>query len=175
VNGTQQLTVDDGDGYLAALDFGDEYVDDCIAALDFGDDYVDDHPEHSALEVLDTYPGDGDGEIPRELATVTNPEETVSATAILSGEVQQIELSPTVVRTMTASELADEILVIANLARQQAHARQYAVILQSLDAPGANDGALSEYLEKHLGLSSPKQADEAQAKVFAARYASQAC
>jgi hypothetical protein len=167
VNGTQQLI--DGDGYLAALDFGDEYVDG-----------VDGSREQSALAVLDelldtdmdTERADADGEVPQRLATVTNPQETVSVTAIMSGEIQQIELSPTVVRTMTASELADEILVIANLARQQAHATQYAVILQSLDAPGTNGEAQSEYLERHLGLSSPKQAAQAQAEVFAARYAS---
>jgi hypothetical protein len=173
VNGTQQLTVDDSDGYLAALDFGDEYVDETIAALDFGDDYVDDGREQSAIEALDMDTRDDDSETAQNLATVTNPQESVSVTAIMSGEIQQIELSPTVVRMMTASELADEILVIANLARQQAQAMQYSLMLQSLGAPGANnDEAYGEYLENHLNLSSPKQAAEAQAEVFATRYAS---
>lgn len=180
-----------GDGYLAALDFGDERGNDSVGVLDFGDEYIDDSLEPSVIEVVGTdepvEPADSetqaaisaqtedardeDDEISRTLATVTNPAETVSVTATMSGEIHKIELSPTVVATMTASELADEILVVANLARQQARAMQYASILESVH--GANDDeAPGGLLENHLGLSSPEQAAQAQAKVFAARYAS---
>lgn len=199
---TQDPASNDGDGYFAALDFGDEGGHDSIATLDFGVDYVDDGREQLVIEVLDTDApaepvdteiqaairalsedsietedsGPEDNEIPWKLASVTNPQETVSVTAIMSGEIQRIELSPTVVRMMTASELADEILVIANLARQQAQAKQYGFMLQSLGATGANDDEdLGEFLDIHLGLSSPRQAAAAQAEVFATRYTRAGC
>jgi hypothetical protein len=197
VNDAQPPAGNDGDGYLGALDFGDERGDDSIEALQFGDEFSDDNRDLSAIDVLGTNtpvePADtetqaairalsedsvetedtGDQGNSRELAMVTNPQQTVSVTAIMSGEIQKIELSPTVVRMMTASELADEILVIANLAVQQAQATQYAVMLDSLHATGATDDeALGEILEKHMGLSSPKQAAGALAEVFATRYAS---
>jgi hypothetical protein len=170
-------------------DTSDGYFD----ALDFGDEHVDESPEQSAIEVLATDeparpadPGtldairasseetvqtedDGAG----QTATVTNPPETVSVTAIMTGEIQRIDVSPVVAKTMTEAELADEIVVIANLAREQAQATQYAVLLESLRATGTTDDeAVREMLRNNMGLSSPEQAARSQAEVFAARYAS---
>ncbi|HTX96062.1 MAG TPA: hypothetical protein VME67_15075 [Mycobacterium sp.] len=50
--------------------------------------------------------------------TVTNPPGTVSVSALLDGSTDHVELSPKVTG-MTEDELAEEILVIARLARHQ--------------------------------------------------------
>jgi hypothetical protein len=176
-------------------DASDGYFD----ALDFGDEQFDESPEQSAVEVLATdepaTPADtgtldairassedtvqtedaGEDDGAGQTATVTNPPETVSVTAIMTGEIQRIDVSPVVAKTMTEAELADEIVVIANLAREKAQATQYALLLESLHATGTTDHeAVREMLRNSMGLSSPEQAARSQAEVFAARYASSA-
>jgi adenosylcobinamide amidohydrolase len=184
VDDTQDSPDEAGDGYFDALDFGDEHVDES--------------PEQSAVEVLatdepatpadtgtldairasseDTVQTEDAGEDDAgQTATVTNPPETVSVTAIMTGEIQRIDVAPVVAKTMTEAELADEIVVIANLAREKAQATQYALLLESLRATGTTDDeAVREMLRNGMGLSSPEQAARSQAEVFAARYASSA-
>jgi hypothetical protein len=146
---------------LAALDFGDESGFDSGTALDFGD------------ECGDNIAGQSDKEFSWELTTVTNPAETVSVTAIMDGSIQSVELAADA-GSMTESELEDEILVIADLASQQASSILHTLLIEGMKAQGIDDGgAFADILgDGFLNLSSPKQAVEAQAEVFATRYAS---
>jgi hypothetical protein len=105
------------------------------------------------------------------LAKVTNPPGTVSVTALHDGSVLQIDLSPKVT-TMTESALANEILAIADLARQKGLADQQAFIVDAMAASGLDDpGGAHERILGSLDLPTPQQAEAAQAELFAARYA----
>jgi hypothetical protein len=192
---------------LAALDFSgaDESYDDGVEesdALDFsGAD--DDSGEEAAVDALDDYaPAESeetgteldaidsqteaieeekeDEEDGLQLFTVTNPPDTVSVSALIDGRTQRIELSAKV-SSMNESELADEILVLADLARQKGLAGQHTYLLESAsDAESMREmgemgvdttEALRDFMENGMKLSTPEQAAAAQAEVFATRYA----
>ncbi|WP_322860050.1 hypothetical protein U8D42_13310 [Mycobacterium europaeum] len=111
-----------------------------------------------------------------EVVTVTNPPGTVSVSVLLDGTMESVGLSPKVTG-MTEAELADEILVIAALARQQGLAAQQSYwldgsslseVMREVGSDGAD--AVQEFMEQGLGLTSPESAAVAQAEVFATRY-----
>ncbi|MGE7002991.1 hypothetical protein ACQKHK_12765, partial [Staphylococcus capitis] len=85
-----------------------------------------DDDNYSALDAFDEYvPASEDGveqEHSSPLYTVTNPARTVSVTVCLDGRVDHVELAANVT-DMTERELADEITVIADLARQKARSQ----------------------------------------------------
>jgi hypothetical protein len=88
----------------------------------------------------------------------------------MDGSIQQIDLAPSV-STMTESQLAEEIRVIADLARRRGLAGQHTLMATILYSEAHHNGAeVRVVLEQGLELPSPQQADEAQADVFASRY-----
>jgi hypothetical protein len=192
---------DGGDGF-AALDFGDETgYDSGMADLDFGDESghqsgnqwatdavpTDDAAEAAASaateasvvgelledtgEVKDT--ATEEDEFSWERTTVTNPPETVSVTALMDGKTLNVELAPGAA-SMTESELAAEILVIADLATQRASSVLHTLLTDSMKAQGHEVGAsMADAMGGVLALTPAKQAEEAQAEVFATRYSNQ--
>ncbi|OMC54024.1 hypothetical protein A5747_17640 [Mycobacterium sp. IS-836] len=168
-----------------ALDFSvaDEDGDE-PSAVDALHEYAPSEPEDSDtdLDAIDSQTGaaeeeqevDEDG---GELFTVTNPPETVSVSALMDGRTQRVELSPKVT-SMTESELADEIRVIADLARQKGLAAQHTFLLgdaslsETMREMGIGDNdVVRDFMENGIGLTTPEQAAAAQADVFATRYA----
>ncbi|WP_454787496.1 YbaB/EbfC family DNA-binding protein [Mycolicibacterium lutetiense] len=159
--------------------------DDDLSALDFS--YSDDASNAAGLDALGTYDdfvpvddavsGDGfsdvsgaeDDELTVPLFTVTNPPETVTVTAFMDGRVHQIELAPKVTG-LTERDLAEEILVIAGLAAQQAKSAQYSFMLAGMREHGHDDAATRDFLTRDLDLPTPEQADDARAQVFSTRY-----
>jgi len=111
-----------------------------------------------------------------EVFTVTNPPDTVSVSVLIDGSIQRVSLSPKVVN-MSESDLAEEVLVIADLARQKGCAGAQTALLEGASPSEAmgefgEDGSevVRDFLENGLGLVSPEQAQAAQAEVFATRY-----
>ena len=102
--------------------------------------------------------------------TVTNPPGTVTVTTFMDGRVKQIDLSPKAT-DMTEPELADEIVVIAGLATQDARSAQYAFMLEGMREQGHDDVATRDFLSRDLDLPTPEEARAAQAHIFATRYA----
>jgi hypothetical protein len=92
--------------------------------------------------------------------TVANPAGMVWVSAGIGGTTLRVELSPTVVH-MTEVMLAEEICVLADLARLKGQAGQLTVLLEAGVAI-ADDG----------DLATGEQAAAAQAEVFATRYGS---
>lgn len=142
--------------------------DDEPAALDYpapvqGSSYIED----------EAYPDDGAppgrDEPPVLVYTVTNPPGTVTVSTYMDGRVQEIELSPRAV-SLTESALAEEIVIIAGLASQDARAAQYAYMLDGMNEQGHDSVATRDFLERDLQLPSPEQATAARAAVFAERY-----
>ena len=195
----QMNTADYGSGSdggdLSALDFlatsGDAPSGDDGSALDFSDlapaadsgegsfgDALEEYVPAETDDGLDTgieslAEGEEEDEIPDLLVTVTNPAGTVSIRAAADGGPVLFELAPSVV-SMTESDLADEVTVIAELARQKGlsvvHEYMHSLFSQ-LGVDGPEDQiALNNLLEAGMGVTSPEQANEAQAEVFATRY-----
>jgi hypothetical protein len=194
---------DDGHDDLSALDFGNYEPDaesehDDADALDFSAD--EDADEESGVDALDefapTEPDEAateleaiaatteadatqDEEDGAQLFTVTNPPETVSVSALMDGRTQRVTLAPTAAK-LTESELVDEILVLADLARQKGLAGQHTYLLDSAaDNEGLRqlndlgiDGTqvLHDFMQAGMQLPTPQQAEANQAEVFAARY-----
>jgi hypothetical protein len=103
--------------------------------------------------------------------TVTNPPGTVTVTTFMDGRVREIDLSPKVT-TLTESQLAEEIVVIARLATQDARAAQFSFMLEGMNQQGHDEIATRDFLNRDLDLPSPEQATAMRAEVFAHRYAS---
>lgn len=113
---------------------------------------------------------DVDTEIQTLLFTITNPHGTVSVTAGFDGKVLRIILSSTVT-TMTESQLAEEITVLARLAQKRARAGQHMLIVEFMHRLGHDRIATRGFLEYDLGLPSPEAVKSEVAQVFASRYA----
>jgi len=101
---------------------------------------------------------------------VTNPPGTVTVTTYLDGRVHQIDLSPKAA-AMSESALADEIVVIAGLATQDARSAQYTFMLDGMREQGHDSAATRDFLARDLDLPTPEQARAARAELFSNRYA----
>lgn len=102
--------------------------------------------------------------------TVTNPPGTVTVSTFADGRVRNVDLSQKVT-TMTETDLAEEIVVIAGLATQDARAAQYDHVLEGMREQGHDDAATRDFLARDLDLPSPEDARAARAQVFTMRYA----
>ncbi len=166
-----------------ALDFSTPADDDEESAVDALHEYAPSEPEDSDTDLAaiesqtdaTQEAGEDDEETPQEF-TVTNPPETVSVSALMDGRTQRVELSPKVT-SMSEAELADEILVIADLARQKGLAAQHSYLLEddSLSETMREMGiegseVVRDFMQNGIGLTTPEQAAAAQAEVFASRY-----
>ena len=151
---------DDHDDLAAVLDFSAPVAESSVSVFDALGDYVIDA---DSVEVAE------EPSVP--LFTVTNPPGTVTVTAFMDGRVHRIDLSPRAT-TMTEDNLADEIVVIARLATQDARSAQYSFMLDGMREQGHDDFATHDFLTRDLDLPSPDQARAARAQVFATRYAS---
>lgn len=130
-----------------------------------------DPDERDDLGALDLSRPDHDEDDAAEVPmfTVTNPPGSVTVTTFMDGRVKQIELSS---RTtdMTEPELADEVIVIASLATQEAKSAQYSLMLEGMREQGHDDAATRDFLTRDLDLPSPEEARAARARIFATRY-----
>lgn len=110
------------------------------------------------------------------LFTVVNPPGTVSVWALMDGRIHRVTLSAKVT-SMSEAELAEEVLVIAALARQNGLAAQHSYMLGSYSEwePVAEMGTderevLRDFMENTMGLMSEEQATAKRAEVFSTRY-----
>ncbi|OBG68454.1 MULTISPECIES: hypothetical protein [unclassified Mycobacterium] len=176
--GTGSDTLEESD----ALDFSAPDGDDEESAVDALHDYAPSEPEDAETDLAaidsqtDADAAPDDEESP-ELFTVTNPPETVSVSALMDGRTQRVELSPKVT-SMTEAELAEEILVIADLARQKGLAAQHDYLMEDASLSDTmremgmdGNDVVRDFMENGIGLITPEQAAAAQAEVFATRYA----
>ncbi|MCZ0731205.1 hypothetical protein [Mycolicibacterium iranicum] len=162
---------DDGDhDDLAALDYSAVGADEgeTDLGLILGDySHEDDHAPGPAALSIDLGAED-DAAMP--MFTVTNPPGTVTVTTYMDGRVHQIDLAPQAV-SLTESMLAEEIVVIAGLATQDARSAQYTFMLEGMREQGHDTVATRDFLNRDLDLPTPEQAQAARAELFANRYA----
>lgn len=132
----------------------------------------DDDPAQDAIgyELDAGDPADAGSETAVPTFTVSNPPGTVTVSAFMDGRVRRVELAREVT-TMSESDLAEEIVVIAGLATQDARAAQYEYVLDGMRQQGHDDVATRDFLTRDLELPSPEDARAARAQVFTMRYA----
>ncbi len=161
---------DDDDGDLAALDFYTAEDDDESSGLDAFEDYL--APARADVVRAAGQPADSevvDHEEGAVVFTVTNPPGTVSVSAYMDGRVERIGLTGKV--NMSESQIADEVLFVADLARQKARSAQHATMLAEMRALGHDNASIRDFLARELHLPSPEEAAAAAARSFAVRYA----
>lgn len=141
--------------------------DDLGGALDFL--YVEDGTSSGAA--TDTSEDDvpADDEPDQFGYTVANPPQTVTVTALMDGRIQRVRLAPGATK-MTEVELAEEVLVIADLARQDGRSAQYEVMYSGLRELGHDRAEAKDFLSHSLDLPSPEDAAATRAHIFATRY-----
>lgn len=159
---------DDGfDDEPSGDDPDDGSDDDLGGALDYL--YADDDVVTSDAGGAEDDVPDRDDEPPQFGYTVTNPPQTVTVTALMDGRIQRVRLAPGVTN-MTEVELAEEILVIAGLARQDGRSAQYDVMYSGLRDLGHDRAEAKDFLSRSLDLPSPEDAAATRAHIFATRY-----
>jgi hypothetical protein len=146
----------------------------------------DDHDEadnsefdsgESGLDALDYSPDSTipeaveEQELSSPLYAVTNPPGTVTVTVYLDGRIHHVELSAKVT-DMSERELADELRVVAELARQRARSELHAFIIEGVRVLGYESTAMRDSLIRELDMPTPEQAASANARVFSTRYSS---
>jgi hypothetical protein len=82
-----------------------------------------------------------------------------------------VELSAKVT-DMSERELADELRVVAELARQRARSELHAFIIEGVRVLGYESTAMRDSLIRELDMPTPEQAASANARVFSTRYSS---
>ena len=102
--------------------------------------------------------------------TVTNPHGTVSTTVLIDGGLRRVDLAPRVAVDMTESELAEEILLLSRVARQNALAGQHLLVSAVLQRLGHDPVSTGGMLTHQLGLPSAETALAEKAQIFATRY-----
>ena len=110
-----------------------------------------------------------DGEVDTLLVTVSSPAATVSTTVLLNGRVVTVNLAQAV-SGWSEAQLAEEIVVIATLARKQALAAQHSFTAEFMRQLGHDPAATRGLLERELGLPSPSDVLAEKARIFATRY-----
>jgi hypothetical protein len=139
-----------------------------LDALDFSSPAVTDYVDVGLDAVL---PDDDEESEPQAIFfTVTNPPGTVSATALLGGRPIEVTLAPEVC-SMTESQLAEEISLIARLASQNARAGQHLVVSGMMQQMGEDPLTARSFVEHELGLPSAESVLADKAQIFATRYA----
>ncbi|CAA0124376.1 ESX-1 secretion-associated protein EspH [Mycolicibacterium vanbaalenii] len=153
----------------------EEVNHDDLAALDFG--VVGDGAGETDLgAILGGYGSGGAAEAAEHdddatpTFTVTNPPGTVTVTTYLDGRVHQIELSPKAA-AMAEAALAEEIVLVADLATRDARSAQYTFMLDGMREQGHDNVATRDFLNRDLDLPTPEQARAARAELFTTRYA----
>ena len=162
---------DDGDhDDLAALDYSAVGADEgeTDLGLILGDYSHEDDREPGPAALSIDLGAEDDAAMP--MFTVTNPPGTVTVTTYMDGRVHQIDLAPQAV-SLTESMLAEEIVVIAGLATQDARSAQYTFMLEGMREQGHDNVATRDFLNRDLDLPTPEQAQAARAELFANRYA----
>ena len=113
---------------------------------------------------------EADDDLAMPMFTVTNPPGTVTVTTYMDGRVHQVDLSSHAA-TLTEATLADEIVVIAGLATQDARSAQYTFMLEGMREQGHDNVTTRDFLSRDLDLPTPEQAQAARAELFTTRYA----
>ena len=139
--------------------------DDDLSALDF---FVPTDEAASDLDALvgSVLPHDdatGNG-LPDLVFSVSNLDHSVTVTAYLNGEIQRVDLTPHVV-SMTETELAKEIVAVADVACDKARAAQYELVSTLLLAQGQDSSSIHELLEHRMRLPTPDGAAAAEARL----------
>lgn len=137
----------------------DDFEVDTGAFHQYSNSYVE---SDSLVDVLD-------GEVDTLLVTVSNPAATVSTTVLLDGRVVKVDLAQEVTGWSEA-HLAEEIVVIATLARKQALAAQHSFTAAFMQQLGHDPAATRGLLERELGLPFPGDVLAEKARIFATRY-----
>ncbi|WP_343709022.1 YbaB/EbfC family DNA-binding protein [Mycobacterium sp.] len=163
---------DDDPGDLAARDYFSADDDEESSGLDAFDAFVQPAEAGASPENLPVDEPTLERDEPASpVVTVTNPPGTVSVSAYLDGRIERVHLVG--VTKATESALADEILVIADLARQKARSAQHVTMLEQMGALGHDNASTRDFLARELDLPSPEQVSAAIAETFAVRYAGQ--
>lgn len=160
------FSVADGDTSASALDAFDDFAPaDTAATETVVEDLTDEPVEEPEADPLDPF-----------TVSVTNPPQTVTVSAIVDGSIRQVELSPKAA-DMSESQLAEEVLVLADLAREKGRAAQHTYLLGNPFLSGMmselqldGDEVLRDFMENGMKLPTPDQAAAAEAEVFATRY-----
>ncbi|WP_018602406.1 hypothetical protein [Mycobacterium sp. 155] len=154
--------------------------DDGLSAFDFSgpqppaDDEYDLDSDLAAFHEPAQAAGDDDDDDDDEQETmfslfvVTNPPGTVSVSAAISGQLQQIQLSSRASR-MTESELGYEILRTAAIALKKSQAGLNYFVYSMLVKQGMDHSSARNFVEFGMSLPSIQQAKEAEAD-FVAQY-----
>lgn len=72
--------------------------------------------------------------------------------------------------SFSEAQLADEIVVLANLAKEKALAARHAVTVELMRSLGHARAGTSGYLQHAIGLPAPDVSSAHMAELFAARY-----
>jgi hypothetical protein len=155
----------DGDDAVADDDFDVLYVEASAAAHSTEHDADNDL---AAFHESDREAGDEEEETLFPLFVVTNPPGTVSVTAAISGQLQQVQLSPQASK-MTESELGREILRTAAVAIKKAQAGLNYFVYNTLVKQGMDHSSARNFVEFGMSLPNVQQAEEAEAD-FVAEY-----
>ncbi|MGV0771977.1 hypothetical protein [Mycobacterium syngnathidarum] len=171
------------DAGLDALDFDTPNLDDDASGLDALPDYTADDIDNVAdLDAVHDYHGheavdddfvfdasdavDATDEQQTPVIQAINPPGTVAVTAYLGGSVAHVDLDPKVT-TLTESQLAEEIRVVAGVAAKRASAVVHVGVVNMFVEQGMELRDARDFVETNMPFATPDQAQEADLALIA--------
>ena len=158
---------------LAALDFSadDAETEETDLGVILGEYRSADSADAAeALGTLQSFADNAADDDATPTFTVTNPPGTVTVTTYLDGRVHQVDLSAKAA-TLAETVLAEEIVVIAGLATNDARSAQYTFMLDGMREHGHDNVGTRDFLSRELDLPTPEEAHAARIELFTTRYA----
>lgn len=156
---------DDEDDAFQSIGGDEAMASDLDALPDYAPSEIADPDRDSLSEAREI---GADGEEDPGLTTLTNPPGTVAVTVNFDGRVHHFELAPETAR-MTEQQLAEEIRVVADLARQQVRSEVREFAVEAARFTGLDPVSMGESLG-NIGMPSQTEYEAMRSQILATRY-----
>ncbi|KIU15737.1 hypothetical protein TL10_17345 [Mycolicibacterium llatzerense] len=136
--------------------------------MDYGPGHQPENPD-TDLDALAADPPDVDDDTVTPVTAASNPANTITVTAYLTGVIARVDLDSRVT-TLTESQLAQQIQAVAEVAVKRASAVVHIAMVKVLMDTGMDFLQARDFAENMLPFTTPAQADAAAAEL-ATRFA----
>lgn len=149
--------------HLESDEWDDDHSD--LDALGYASDSDESDTDGTDLDAVAAPPPDDDDTV-IPVAAASNPADTITVTAYLTGVIARVDLDSSVT-ALTESQLSQQIQAVAEVAVKRASAVMHIAMVKVLMDDGMDFLQARDFAENMLPFTTPAQADAAAAELVA--------
>lgn len=149
--------------HLESDEWDDDHSD--LDALGYASDSDESDTDGTDLDAVAAPPPDDDDTV-IPVAAASNPADTITVTAYLTGVIARVDLDSSVT-ALTESQLSQQIQAVAEVAVKRASAVMHIAMVKVLMDDGMDFPQARDFAENMLPFTTPAQADAAAAELVA--------